>query len=707
MRSTSLSDLAADRCRRLIAELGAWISTHAPVIIHMLKLALAVLLAMGLAMRLDLAKPSTAMMTVIIVMHQRSGLVLAKSFYRFLGTMAGVLASVVLAALFSQEAVLFIIAGACWLALCTAGSAVFRNFQSYAFVLAGYTLVIVGLPAALQPELAFDIAVVRLTEVMLGLLCAGVVSDLILPQSLSDSLQAMVRQRFGNFARYVSRESADAAASERTMLRFIGEVISLESLRSASVFENTSHPAQSTRLSLLNTAFMTASTTFHTLDLLFTRLQDAGKQAPLNALLEKYRAITAPLQQEPASAANSLRDLRQALPAQLLEARRIVLAAAGANVNLSALLDFDSAIELLLRFADELQDYARIQAAVVSGEDLLEKEKTPARHYVAATDPLLALFAGVRSAAVFGLTSAFWIVSGWASGIEAIVLGTVFGGLFAAAPSPSRAVKQFVIGALSGSLAAFVCAYYLQPYAENFSMLCLALIPFLLLGAWLSNHPKHAGMGAGMLIFFVTYTSIDSAYNFDFLTTLNSIIGGMLGVGAASVMYMVIDPTDSRWVKQRLARALRLQVVDACGKPLPGLLPVFESTTRDLLQRFTASHALDNEDDREVLAWLLSVLEIGRAVIHLRQDMVNESPMPAGEIAAADHCIATISALFDKPGKARRQAAIDAVLQAISTCMGRPALLAHLHLIRASLLDEKSVLANYAAPLLALSTEKD
>ncbi|HTD03284.1 FUSC family protein [Undibacterium sp.] len=706
MSSASLPATAAGNLRRLLADASAWAAARAPVIVHMFKLTVAALLAMGLTLRLDLEKPTTAMLTVVIVMHQRSGLVLAKSFYRILGTIAGVVASIALAALFAQEAVLFIAAGACWLALCTAGSTVFRNFQSYAFVLAGYTLVIVGLPAALAPDQAFDIAVVRLTEVMLGVLCAGVVSDLIFPQRVTESLLAMVRQRFANFAQYIARENTDTATSERTMLRFIGEVISFESLRSAAIFENTAHPSHSTQLSLLNTAFMTVSTTFHTLDLLFKRLQDAGKQAAMDALLDKYHTITGLLKAEPADAEEHLRNLRLTLPAQFAEARSQVLAAAGPNVNPVALLDFDSAIELLLRFADELQSYARIQASVLSGAYLPEKEIQAAIDYVSATDPLVVFFSGLRTAATFGLTSAFWIFSGWPSGVDAVVLGTVFGGLFAVAPSPSKAVKQFVIGALSGALAAFICAYYLQPYAENFPMLCLAIAPFLMLGAWLSSYPQYAGMGAGMLIFFISYAAIDSAYAFDFLAMLNGIIGGLIGVGVAGVMYMVIDPADSRWIKHRLARALRLKVVGACKKPLAGLLPLFESATRDQLQRFIAIHTLDNEDDREVLAWLLSVLEIGRAVIHLRQDIENLDAMSTEERAAVQSCIDGISALFNKPDEARRQAAIDAVLRAIAGCKGSTVLHAHLHLIRASLLDENSVLANYAASPAALSIEK-
>jgi uncharacterized membrane protein YccC len=486
------------------------------------------------------------------------------------------------------------------------------------------------------------------------------------------------------------------------MLRFIGEVITLESLRSSSVFENSSHPAQNTRVTLLNTAFMTATTTFHTLDLLLQRLQQAGKHYAMEQLLGFYREVVAPLQQEADSAAAQLGALRETLPPRLRQARSEVLAAAGEHVDPSALLDFDSAIELLLRFTAELQIYARLQAAVLQNKPGLdEEEKQSAVSYVAATDPYITLFSGLRSACAFIFTCAFWLYSGWGSGTDAVVLGTVFSSLFASAPSPARVVKGFVLGALLGGLAAFLCAYYLQPLAENFAMLCLAIAPFLLLGGWLSAHPKYGGLGAAMMIFFISYATIENAYAFEFLSLLNGMIGGLAGVGAAGLMFTLIDPADSRWVRQRLARALRLQVVAARCQPLPDLLPRFESTTRDLLQRFTVTHALDNEDDREVIAWLMSVLEIGRAVIHLREEARADQPAPEQKTALRA-CLDAVSTLFEYPGQEHWQAARAAVLQALALCADRPRMLAQLHLLRAAMLDPASVLANYEAPVLAM-----
>ena len=57
-----------------------------------------------------------------------SGLVLAKSFYRIIGTVIGAAVALVLIVLFAQERVLFLGGLALWIGLCTFGSQYARNF---------------------------------------------------------------------------------------------------------------------------------------------------------------------------------------------------------------------------------------------------------------------------------------------------------------------------------------------------------------------------------------------------------------------------------------------------------------------------------------------------------------------------------------------------------------------------------------------------
>ena len=54
---------------------------------------------MGIAMLLNLPQPRTAMTTVFVLMQPFSGTVFAKTVYRIIGTVVGMIAAVVLGAL--------------------------------------------------------------------------------------------------------------------------------------------------------------------------------------------------------------------------------------------------------------------------------------------------------------------------------------------------------------------------------------------------------------------------------------------------------------------------------------------------------------------------------------------------------------------------------------------------------------------------------
>jgi len=218
-----------------------WARTDGLTWIYILKTVSAALLALGIAMKLELPQPHTAMMTVFIVMQPQSGMVLAKGFYRIAGTLVGSLVTIVLIALFSQQPTLFLLSVSIWVGICTFGAACNRNFRSYGFVLAGYTAALVGIPAAQHADGAFMAAVTRVTEVTLGIICAGTVSALVLPQHAGDTVRTVVRARYARFVEFVADTLAgrvDRAGAEQINARFVADVVGLEALRSFAVFED-------------------------------------------------------------------------------------------------------------------------------------------------------------------------------------------------------------------------------------------------------------------------------------------------------------------------------------------------------------------------------------------------------------------------------------------------------------------------------------
>lgn len=384
MSTTGLPTSEAGRASAWRAAILDWARTEGQAWFHVVKAVAAALLAMGIAMRLDLPQPRTAMVTVFIVAQPKSGMVLAKGFYRFLGTVAGAIVTVVLTALFPQQPELFLLSVALWVGVCTFGAARYRNFRSYWFVLAGYTAALVGIPAAAHPDGVFLAAMTRVAEVSLGILCAATVSALVFPQHAGDTIRQTVRARFQVLVEHVAQALAgriDRDGVERINARFVADVVNLEALRSAAVFEPWSTRVRARRIARLNTEFMYAATQMSALQQSINRIRSRGNTSVLSSI-EPYLNEIAPLlttdDQQPvrsaadaAHAASQLAAFKAALPGRLGLTRAQI-----EHLGDAGQLDFDTIAALLDRFVDAMHAYPVTYASLAV--DIHERAGAPA-----------------------------------------------------------------------------------------------------------------------------------------------------------------------------------------------------------------------------------------------------------------------------------------------------------------------------------------
>jgi uncharacterized membrane protein YgaE (UPF0421/DUF939 family) len=142
---------------------------------------LASMLALYIAMALQLDSPVWSWLTVWIVAQPTPGMVLSKSLYRVIGTIAGATIAVVLIALFAQTPDLFVLALALLVGACTVGSNILTNFRAYATVLAGYTAGIVASDSISAPDQVFLIAMARASAILVGIACGVLVNSLFAP----------------------------------------------------------------------------------------------------------------------------------------------------------------------------------------------------------------------------------------------------------------------------------------------------------------------------------------------------------------------------------------------------------------------------------------------------------------------------------------------------------------------------------------------
>src|SRR5690606_34341366 len=122
-------------------------------------------LALWFALRLGLEQPQWALMTAFIVAQPLAGMVVQKGLARLTGTLVGATMALLIMALTAQAPWLFLGCMALWIGVCTAASTLLRSAWSYAFVLSGYTAVLIAMPALAEPLAVFDHAVARCTEI--------------------------------------------------------------------------------------------------------------------------------------------------------------------------------------------------------------------------------------------------------------------------------------------------------------------------------------------------------------------------------------------------------------------------------------------------------------------------------------------------------------------------------------------------------------
>src|SRR5215475_2332539 len=169
--------------RGLVAQwqgaLGNAARAAGPPLLFGLRLWASVCLALYVAFWLELDNAYWAGTSAGIVCQPHLGASLRKGWFRMIGTVVGAIAIVALTAAFPQDRVAFMVGLALWGAACALFATVLRNFAAYAAALAGYTAAIIAsdqLGATGGPNGdAFMLAIFRVSEIWIGIVCAGIV----------------------------------------------------------------------------------------------------------------------------------------------------------------------------------------------------------------------------------------------------------------------------------------------------------------------------------------------------------------------------------------------------------------------------------------------------------------------------------------------------------------------------------------------------
>ncbi|MGD9499611.1 MAG: FUSC family protein [Halothiobacillus sp.] len=637
--------------QRLVA-LQNFFKEEAASWLFVLKTLIAALIALWLAYRLELESPKTAVVTVFIVMQARTGMVLAKGFYRALGTIIGSGVALLLVAAFAQERVMFLIGLAIWVGMLTAGATIYRNFQSYAFVLAGYTACLVGLPAAMDPNAAFDIAVTRLTEVLLGILVASTISGLVFPLSIRELLLSAALKRFATFANSSGRALSFGVPTEEwgsLHLKAINEIVTLDSYRSVGIFDNPKTRLQNQTILRMSADLIAAASTLHVLNRHILRLNDPSMNAVREALDPLLATGVRLLQTHVPTSAFEAQQLMSYIGEWQAEIQKHKSRIQAENTfSPEQQLAFDTALMLLEQFLDEFRHYGRSHSALQDARIIEDDDQAPPliQHGRHATDFSQPLIAGLRTVLILGVMSVFWINSAWPTGVLALTIAVVVSALFSTAPNPAKMVFQLWQGIALSFVAAFAFQFTVLPNLHGFTQLTFGLIPFLAFGAYLMTRPKWGAIGVGFGLFFSTLAIPDNVTQFNYAGLLNSGIALLVSATIAALAFLTVMPMGNQLSRYRMMRALNRQLIVACLNPLTGLRPQFERDTRELLRQIAGMRGFNTAKDRATLTDALTIQELGSAVLELRTLLGQPHSLDAARLSSVQTAISALARFY-------------------------------------------------------------
>lgn len=606
-----------------------WINSDLTIFIYVIKLTIAALLAMSVSMFLNLSSPQTSVFTVFIVMQIHSGLVFSKSFYRFLGTLIGFVISLVLVSAFSQDRVWFMAFFTIWIAICAAAGFKYRNFMSYGFVLSGYTVALIVLPNIENPLSIYGFAIDRISEVVIGLLSASVISEVIFPKQLSDILFGSEKQKYKSvFLSVIDMENI--FTKEKSINNFSRNVLSSDSLRVNSIFESNINKKDKMYYQRLNSEFMHLSITFHSLkNIINTISNNENIDNEMVIALEKiYKPIKILLDENSQNlfinedienVINKFDKVKTQIKEEIEVHKNKYI-----NIDFDILNDFNSSIYLITRFIDEFFQYTKTYLSFINKKHRNNDSEEYSKNskLFTYTDNLLVLLASFRAAIVLVVTTIFWLMTAWGYAPFTIISAVATTLMFSSIPNPVDASKNFLKGSIISFFVAGVYNFYLIPtYVSDIPSFCFVMAPVFAFTAWIGSSPQRGLFAFGFIFIIITVCSMNLHYTMDYVTYFESSISSLIGIMIAGIAYELINSWSESWTKRRVSNLLSNQIIKLSIGELNTRRVILESVGLDLIQHFSTQGRLNPKSNVLIFQWLLSSLEIGRAIIDIKNGL--------------------------------------------------------------------------------------
>lgn len=625
---------------------------------------IAAMLAIYLAFRLGLQRPYWAMLTVYLTAQPLAGAVRSRAVYRLLGTLLGASAAVAFVPLLVNQPSLMTVAITSWAAFCLYVSLQDRTPRSYAFLLAGYTATTIAFSSVAAPHLVFDVALVRVEEIVLGICCATAVHTLLFPSdvtgTLTRSIDATVRDAAAWTADVFLKHAPTSGNAARW--RLASDVTQFEVLSTHLRYDTAAAKPQIWAIRALQDKL---ALILPLLTAIEDRLETLGdRRTPeLDQLLSRlgqWARAPATSQHCPHDLMRLCAEFKVMLPAEEGEWDAFLIFSLIAKS--SAMIETLAAILELNAVIHGSQPAPHLTTAFTSK---IHRAKRPLhRDQGLATLSVAAFFAAVLGCATV------WIATAWPEGGIAAQIAAIAAALYSSLDDPAPTLMSYTLWTVASLPIAAIYLFVIFPAIDGFPMLAASLAPPFLVIGYLQANPRHIVKALALGLGLIGALDLQNRFLADFASFANVNAASLIGLVAAFLAVRAFRSVTAKHAAKRLIRHGWVDLAILAGAHRPMNRERWVGLMLDrlglIVPRLTLSGAnLEAEAGRS-----LAALQMGLDLLDLRSTMANANDQQTKhlEILAAKLSLAFrwfASGKIELPPKEAQalRAAIDCALR--------------------------------------------
>lgn len=602
--------------------LALYLSPPKQTLIFALKGVIAMAMALYVSMWMGLDRPYWALVSAVFLqVRPETGMVLEKTASQIAGTLVGGAFALLVLYHFHAYAEIALFCLACWLWLNAGLSSLVRRVNFiYFFAMAGVTPCIIILlsmatPATVSSESIFLIAQARVSEIIVGAVCAMLVSLILWPRRVETALIEQARVAINQTMTYLSVELSAFGSHDQRHTNIdstLEALINLNDDSSAVVYEGPNGPGQSRAATVICNKVLSLVAVVQ----IFGRLQRNNRDLlsdNMAALLKKLK--------EDVELIGSATDFDVCYDIAQQQRRQW-----------RKQFDTEGLSPLEYRLCKTAQELVADLVIVLRAFRALSRGENS--HLNAPSlrpyrDPLVAINTGFRTALVFTLGAMIWVGTGSPAAILLMIMPVIFSIMFARLPPAiiRSSLRGVLIGAtIAVPVAIFYALNLIAQSSGDFALLVMILAGPLFLGLMALSEREFLPYGLGFCIPFVLLVqpSNSMALSLNISYTASNAFAIMMGVIVLYWVFKLFAGPGNVRMQRRLLRATKrdLDVVGSVGHSEDW----FNSRMCDRLLRLTRNEQGMAQHGRVVTDLALTGLNLGHMVVRVKRVLNTITP---------------------------------------------------------------------------------